>query len=93
MLGGRFGDVVDVVVAVGVRELLRGFVCDLGENEGREGGGLRGGGGGALRKDGAVVCYARTGEVNVLVWLRSCLLEAEGRGRFLVLLEQRRTRS
>lgn len=71
VLGGRFGNVVDVVVAVGVRELLRGLVCDFGENEGGEGGGLRGGGGGALGKYGAVVCYARTGEVDMLV---SCVL-------------------
>lgn len=71
MLRGRFGDVVDVVVAVGVRELLRGFVCDFGEDERGEGGGLRGGGGGALGKNGAVVCYARTEEVDILV---SCFL-------------------
>jgi hypothetical protein len=34
---------VDVVAAVGVGELLGGGVVDFGEDEGGEGGGLRGG--------------------------------------------------
>lgn len=78
MLGGRFGDVVDVVVAVGVGEFLRGFVCNFGEDEGSEGGGLRGSRGGALGEDGTVVCYARTGEFNMLV---SCVLVFRSRGQ------------
>lgn len=60
MLGGRLGDVVDVVVTVGVGELLGGVVLDLGQDQRGEGGGLRGGGGGALGEDGAVVRYAGT---------------------------------
>lgn len=48
MFGGRLGDVVDVVVAVRVGELLWRVVGDLGKDEGGEGGGLGGGGSGAL---------------------------------------------
>lgn len=43
VVGGRLGDVVDLVLAVGVGELLRGGVLDLGEDKGGERGGLRGG--------------------------------------------------
>lgn len=43
VLRGGLGDVVDVVRAVRVGELLRGAVVDLGEDEGGEGRGLRGG--------------------------------------------------
>ena len=62
---GGLGDVVDVVVAVGVGELLRGVVADLGEDEGGEGGGLGGGRGGAFGEDGGVVRDARAGRVSV----------------------------
>lgn len=62
MLRGRLGDVVDVVGAVGVGELLRGRVLDLGEDEGGERRGLRRGRGGAFREDRGVVGYARTKE-------------------------------
>lgn len=48
MLRGCLGDVVDVVVAVGVGEFLRCVVGDLGEDQGGKGGGLGGGRGGAL---------------------------------------------
>lgn len=43
VVGGCFGDVVDVVGAVGVGELLGGGVLNFGEDEGGEGGGLGGG--------------------------------------------------
>ena len=49
VFGRRVGDVVDEVVIVGVGQFLRGFVLDLGEDEGGERGGLRGGGGCVLR--------------------------------------------
>lgn len=51
---------MDVVVAVGVGELLRRIVGDFGKDEGGEGRGLGRGRRGALGQDGAVVCYART---------------------------------
>lgn len=37
MFRGRFGDIVDLVLAVSVGELLRVCVLDLGEDEGGEG--------------------------------------------------------
>lgn len=37
MFRWRFGDIVDLVLAVGVGELLRVCVFDLGEDEGCEG--------------------------------------------------------
>lgn len=40
VLGGRLGDVVDVVVPVGVGELLGRVVLDLGQDQRGEGGGL-----------------------------------------------------
>lgn len=40
-MGGRgFGDVVDVVVAVGIGQFLRVDMVDLGENKGGKRGGL-----------------------------------------------------
>lgn len=45
---GRVGDVVDEVLVVRVRQLLRGAVVDLGQDEGGEGGGLGGGRGGVF---------------------------------------------
>ena len=48
MVGGSVGDVVDEVLVVGVGQLLRLGVVDLGEDEGGEGGGLGGGGGGVF---------------------------------------------
>lgn len=62
VLGRRLGDIVDVVVAVRVGELLWGVVADLGENERGEGRGLRGGRRGALGEDGGVVRDARAVE-------------------------------
>lgn len=70
MLGRRLGDVVDVVVAVGVGELLWCVVLYFGEDERGQGGRLGGGRGGAFGKDGAVVRYART--AVVLLVLLSC---------------------
>jgi len=55
VLAGRSGDVVDVVLPMGVRELLRRLVVDLGEDEGGEGRGLRGGAGRVFGQDGAVM--------------------------------------
>ena len=52
---GRVGNVVDLVVAVGVGELLRGAVLDLGEDEGGERRGLGRGRGDALGEDGRAV--------------------------------------
>jgi hypothetical protein len=43
VIGGGFGDVVDLVLAVGVGELLGARVLNLWEDEGGEGGGLGGG--------------------------------------------------
>lgn len=40
MIGKGLGDVVDLVLTVGVGELLRGRVLDLGQDERCEGGGL-----------------------------------------------------
>lgn len=37
MVRGRLGDIVDLVLAVGVGEFLGGGVFDLGEDEGGEG--------------------------------------------------------
>jgi hypothetical protein len=48
VLGGGGGDVVDEVGAVGVGKLLGLGVRDFGQDEGGEGGGLRGGGGSVL---------------------------------------------
>jgi len=45
---GGVGDVVDVVLVVGVGELLGLVVGDFGEDEGGEAGGLGGGGGGVF---------------------------------------------
>lgn len=61
VVAGGLGDVVDVVVAVGVGQLLRGGVVNLGEDERGEGGGLAGGRGGAFGEDGGVVGYAGAG--------------------------------
>ncbi|ROW09700.1 hypothetical protein VMCG_02453 [Cytospora schulzeri] len=63
MLGRGLGDVVDVVVAVGVGELLGRVVLYFGEDERGQGGRLGGGRGGAFGEDGAVVRYARTEDV------------------------------
>lgn len=41
VLGRRFGDVVDLVVPVGVGQLLRLLVLDLGQDQRREGRRLR----------------------------------------------------
>ena len=58
---------MDVVGAMGVGELLRGRVVDLGEDERGEGGRLGRGGGGALGEDGGVVSDAgAVGEVVVV---------------------------
>lgn len=54
-----FGDVVDVVRAMGVRQLLRRVVVDLGEDQGGEGRGLGRGRRRAFREDGGVVRDAR----------------------------------
>ncbi len=48
MVRGGVGDVVDVVLVVGVGELLGLVVGDFGEDEGGEAGGLGGGGGGVF---------------------------------------------
>jgi len=61
VFGGRVGDVVDVVLVVGVGEFLGFGVVDLGEDEGGEGGGLRGGGGGVFGEDGGAVGDAGAG--------------------------------
>lgn len=61
VLGGRVGDVVDVVLVVGVGELLGFGVVDFGEDEGGEGGGVRGGGGGMFAEDGGAVGDAGAG--------------------------------
>lgn len=84
MLGGALGDIVDVVVAVGVGEFLRGVVANLGEDEGSERGGLGGGRGGAFGEDGGVVRDARAALVS------TCSLEAAS--VIQVLLEERRGR-
>lgn len=54
------GDVVDVVLVVGVGELLRLVVRNFGEDERGETGGCGGGGGGVFGKDGGAVGYAGT---------------------------------
>ena len=61
ILGGRGGDVVDVVVVVRVGELLRRRVADLGQDERGERGGLRGGGRSVFAEYGGMVRNARTG--------------------------------
>ena len=48
VFGGSIGDVVDEVLVVGVGQFLRRGVVDFREDEGGEGGGLRGGGGGVF---------------------------------------------
>ena len=50
---------MDEVLIVRVGELLRGFVLDLGEDEGGEGGDVGGGGGGVLGEDGVAIGDAR----------------------------------
>jgi len=52
---------VDVVLVVGVGEFLGFGVVDFGEDEGGEGGGLRGGGGGVFGEDGGAVGDAGAG--------------------------------
>lgn len=93
MLRGRLGDVVDVVVAVRVGQLLWGVMVDLGEDERREGRGLRGGRGRAFREDGGVVGDARAviGGLVSLAWTEAITKPREGRGGFL--LEEWRLRS
>lgn len=69
MLRGSLGDIVDLVLAVRVGELLRVGVLDLGEDEGGQGRRLRGCRGSALGEDGGVVRDARTrdGQLNCLL--------------------------
>lgn len=91
VVGGRFGDVVDVVRAVGVGQLLGGVVLDLGKDDGGEGGGLRYGRCGAFAEDGVIVRYARA----VGRWYVSCVSSRgggssrEGKAMVVYLLEQR----
>jgi hypothetical protein len=64
VLRGRGRDVVDVVSALGVGELLRGGMVDLGEDDGGEGGSLGAAGGCVLGEDGGVVGDARAAQVS-----------------------------
>lgn len=55
MFRRRFGNIVDLMLAVGIGELLWCVVLNLGKDEGRERRGLRGRGGGTFREDRSVV--------------------------------------
>lgn len=77
MLGGTLGNIVDVVVAVSVGELLRGVVVDLGEDEGGERRGLGGGRGGAFGEDGGMVRYARAVFVSTCSPEGGCVMGEE----------------
>lgn len=63
VFGGRGGDVVDVVIVVRVGKLLGRRVADLGQDEGGEGGGLRGCGRGVFAENGGMVRDARAGNL------------------------------
>ena len=55
VIGGSVGDVVDVVLVVGVGELLWRVVGDLREDQRCERGGAGGGGCGVLGEDGCAI--------------------------------------
>ena len=59
---------MDEILVVRVGELLGLFVLDFGEDEGGEGGSLRGGGGGVFGEDGGSVGDARAW-VAWLAWI------------------------
>lgn len=61
---GRLGDVVDLMLAMGVGELLRRRVLDLGEDEGGERRGLRGGGGGTFGENSGMMGNAGAFDVS-----------------------------
>ena len=60
--GAGVGDVVDEILVVGVGELLRRVVGDLGQDDGGEAAGAGGGGDGVLGEDGVFVGDARVEE-------------------------------
>jgi hypothetical protein len=71
VFGRSFGDVVDVVGAVGVGELLRAAVVDLREDERGKGRCLRRGRGGAFGEDGGAVGNASARESQLKWWRRA----------------------